>query len=385
MNSAGDSKSADANEQIDNERTENRQWEMSLKEAEDNFRIIADAAPVLIWRAGLDKLCYWFNKVWLDFTGRTMEQEMGNGWAEGVHPDDFQTCLDIYISQFDARQPFRMEYRIKRHDGEYRWILDSGVPIYDAKKNFIGYIGSCIDITDRKTTEDELKRSNADLQRFAEVTAHHLSEPARRIATYADRLSTQLAGKVQDAETQVSLDYIGAQSRHLQEMLNDVERYLAADQPRGAIVAIDVAKKLADIPKIISPRLRSVHAEYHFGALPKVLLDEPRLTDVFNIAIDNALEHASNDVPLVITIKGESFGNRVRYHISDNGQGIEAQYHERVFRVFERLSSGSIGTGVGLAIIRRIAESTGGGAWIEDAPAGGCCIKIDLPSGESNE
>ncbi|CAK0778153.1 hypothetical protein CCP4SC76_6570008 [Gammaproteobacteria bacterium] len=185
-----------------------RRWAFSLEEAEAHFRVIADAAPVLIWRAGLDKLCYWFNQVWLDFTGRSLAEEMGNGWAEGVHPDDFQACLDHYVRHFDAHQPFRMEYRLRRHDGEYRWILDNGVPLFDAKDQFIGFIGSCIDITDRKLAEAELRRINTDLHRFAEVTAHHLQEPARRMASYADRLTAQLKGRIDDPEVQLSLDFI---------------------------------------------------------------------------------------------------------------------------------------------------------------------------------
>src|ERR1700761_9123168 len=115
---------------------------------EEQFKIMADSAPVMIWIAGIDKLCYFFNAGWLRFTGRTLEQEYGNGWAEGVHPDDLQRCLDIYISAFDKREEFRMEYRLRRHDGVYRWILDNGVPRYAADGTFAGYIGSCIDIED---------------------------------------------------------------------------------------------------------------------------------------------------------------------------------------------------------------------------------------------
>ncbi len=131
-----------------------------LAESESRFRTMADSAPVLIWISGQDKLCFWFNKVWLEFTGRTMEQEMGNGWAQGVHPEDFDRCLSTYVSAFDARQGFEMEYRLRRFDGEYRWLVDSGVPRFDEQGIFAGYIGSCIDITQRKWTEQGLIRES---------------------------------------------------------------------------------------------------------------------------------------------------------------------------------------------------------------------------------
>ena len=124
---------------------------------------MADAAPVLLWEAGPDKLCNYFNKTWLDFTGRTLEQEMGNGWAEGVHPDDIARCLETYVGSVDARRKFEMEYRLRGHDGEYRWILDRGVPRQNADGTFAGYIGSCIDITERKQMEATLRTTQKQL------------------------------------------------------------------------------------------------------------------------------------------------------------------------------------------------------------------------------
>jgi PAS domain S-box-containing protein len=123
------------------------------------FRSIADSAPVLIWMSGTDKKCVYFNQPWLEFTGRTMEQELGDGWAEGVHPDDHARCLEVYVTQFDAREPFEMEYRLRRHDGEYRWVLDRGQPQFTPAGEFEGYVGSAIDITDFKRADKALQAS----------------------------------------------------------------------------------------------------------------------------------------------------------------------------------------------------------------------------------
>jgi len=122
-------------------------------EAGKNFEQIANTSPALIWMSGIDKLCTWFNKPWLLFTGRTIEAELGNGWTDGVHPDDKGDCINRYIKAFDAEEPFTLEYRLKRHDGEYRWIIDSGHPRYNSAGVFEGYIGSCLDITGRKMVE----------------------------------------------------------------------------------------------------------------------------------------------------------------------------------------------------------------------------------------
>jgi PAS domain S-box-containing protein len=149
--------------------TERRQAEKKLRESEVRFRNMADAAPVMIWVSGPDKGCSFFNKVWLDFTGRTMEQELGNGWAEGVHPNDLDRCLAIYISSFDARRSFQMEYRLRRADGEYRWLLDNGVPRFALGGVFEGYIGSCIDLTERKHEEELREELRLERERLAEA------------------------------------------------------------------------------------------------------------------------------------------------------------------------------------------------------------------------
>ncbi|HEX8342659.1 MAG TPA: PAS domain S-box protein [Tepidisphaeraceae bacterium] len=133
--------------------------EAAVTETEARFRTMADSAPVLVWIANTEKLCTWFNKSWLDFTGRTMEEEYGNGWVERVHPDDVDRCMKTYVESFDRGIPFNMDYRLLRHDGAYRWMADHGVPIRGPDGSFNGYIGSCIDVTDRKAAEDSMRAS----------------------------------------------------------------------------------------------------------------------------------------------------------------------------------------------------------------------------------
>lgn len=141
-----------------------KQTQETLRESETRFRLIADAAPVLIWTADPDKRCTYFNQGWLDFTGRTLEQEIGDGWAEGVHPDDYDRCLKTYVAAFDRRERFTMEYRLRRADGRYGWIIDQGVPLYGVDRQFRGYIGGCVDITARKEIEAKLRESEARLK-----------------------------------------------------------------------------------------------------------------------------------------------------------------------------------------------------------------------------
>ena len=216
----------------------NAQLEQRLQESEQRFHLIADTAPVLIWMSGTDKLCTYFNKPWLDFTGRSMEEELGNGWAEGVHPDDLQRCLVTYTQSFDQREKFRMEYRLRRRDGEYRWILDIGVPRFNQDSSFAGYIGIGVDVHDRRLAEKKLheyenavegvdeivtvidreyryliaNRKHLSMHRKTkeEVLGHHAREVLHSLFDdVKEKLDECFRGKVARFETKVAFPEIG--------------------------------------------------------------------------------------------------------------------------------------------------------------------------------
>lgn len=141
---------------------------------EYEYQQIVEAAPNMIWRSGLDGKCNYFNKTWLNFTGRQLEEEMGNGWTQGVHKDDLERCLKIYLDNFSAQKPFEMEYRLRRFDGEYRWISDSGVPFYDNDATFLGFIGSCIDVTEK--IEGQILKELAQIDDWCQINNRQYAE-----------------------------------------------------------------------------------------------------------------------------------------------------------------------------------------------------------------
>ncbi|MCC6159997.1 MAG: PocR ligand-binding domain-containing protein [Deltaproteobacteria bacterium] len=166
--------------------------EAALRESESRFRTLADAGRVLIWTSGLDKKCDYFNQTWMRFTGRTLDQELGDGWADGVHPEDLERCVGTYVSLFDRRQPFSMEYRLRNARGEYRWILDDGTPRYDSNGRFLGYIGHCMDIHDRKVAEKSLLESEALLRQAQEAAqlGHYVFDVGTGQWTCSEALDT---------------------------------------------------------------------------------------------------------------------------------------------------------------------------------------------------
>lgn len=286
--------------------TERKHAEESVRESEERFRLMADAAPVLIWISGTDKLCTWFNKQWLEFVGRTMDQELGNGWAENVHPQDFDRCLQIYTTSFDAREPFSMEYRLKRRDGEYRWILDNGVPRY-SKGEFSGYIGSCMDITDRRRAEASLREADRRKDEFLAILSHELRNPLAPI-----RLAVAMLRSVgpPQRELQDLRDVIERQANQLGRLLDDL-----LDVSRITSGKIVLRKDRVSLGVAVSSGIESsrplIHALGHelVVRMPSqpidVEADVARLAQVFANLLNNAAKYTEKAGCITLDVERE--------------------------------------------------------------------------------
>jgi signal transduction histidine kinase len=256
-------------------------------------------------------------------------------------------------------------------------------------RNLIAAFNRMADAT--QSAQENLARSNAELQRFAEIAAHHLQEPARRLSSYAQLLRGQLADRNLDAETQTSLDFIQQQARRQQALVRDVQRYLAAGQALVPATGIENQVKnkaeqamqcdavLRQVLTDLTAQIEKTSAQIEVAPLPSIKLDSARLSELFSALLDNALRHGQPGRAMQISVRCGAQNDMAHCQIADNGPGIAAEYRERVFRVFERLSSAGEGTGVGLAIVRRMVESAGGRVWLEETPGGGCTVNFTLP------
>lgn len=357
------------------------QLTFKLRESEQRFRLLADSAPVLIWLSDTSKQCFYFNKVWLEFTGRSLEQSRGNGWTGDLHPDDYQYCLETYNAAFDRREKFLMEYRLRRHDGAYRWLLDTGIPRFADDHSFLGYIGSCIDITEWKQLGGKLSRAHAELRQFTYIAAHHLQEPMRRLVSFTQRLRHSLSKQQLDEDALMSLHFIEQSAVRQSALVRDIQLYLAADQPRSSVANISAHDVVAELLKERSVRINEIGAQVDVETMQAAAIDRPRLKDIFSVLLDNALQYRHPAHLLQVRISSELKAGRVIYRVADNGVGIPEQYRERVFGVFERLQvqDDQNSTGTGLAIVRRIVESCDGAVVLQETPGGGLTVEFDLP------
>ncbi len=355
------------------------------------FCEVMDAAPVMIWVSSQDKLCIWFNRPWLAFTGRSVAQELGNGWAEGVHRDDFDRCVEIYISHFDDRKDFRMQYRLRRYDGAYRWIDDTGIPRYARDGTFLGYVGSCSDIHDYREAQAELRRRlleiahlnrTADAAALSASIAHELNQPLAAILsnTEAAELCLKTDPPHLDQVKEILAD-IRRDDQRAAEMIRHMRGLLRKNE--FEFQEIDLNDVVGVVREILAPQATDMgvvlSADQEQRALP-VRADPIHLQQVvLNLAL-NGIDAMLNCMPrerrmvLQTAMIGES---TVEVSVSDSGIGIPADKLDSIFEPF--FTTKQHGTGLGLSIAREIIETCGGKIWAENRLGGGAVFRFTLP------
>jgi PAS domain S-box-containing protein len=345
--------------------TELKHVEHKLRESEERFRSVANTTPVLIWMSDTDKLCTYVNHSWLEFTGRPLETELGNGWAESVHPEDRRGCMETYTKAFDRRQGFQMEYRLLRHDGQYRWVLDTGVPRFDPNGTFEGYIGSCLDLTERKLAEESLSSVS---RRLIEAQEEERTRIARELH---DDISQQIALLAIELDHPKEFSGLDPEAqRYIDDVLNRI--YYVGSQVQA-----------------ISHRLHSSKLQY-LGLLAACKSFCTELADQHKVQIDFAGADIPNSIPPEISIclfriLQEGLTNAVKYSGVRHFQvkllgtaeeiGLNVRDSGKGFDVEAAMSK----NGIGLISMRERAALAQGTIAIQSNPAHGTEIDVRVP------
>jgi PAS domain S-box-containing protein len=346
--------------------TDRKRADQDLLESEDRFRLVADSTPVLIWMAGIDKLCNFFNKAWLNFTGRTLEQEMGEGWASGVHPDDLERCLGIYSGAFGARVDFEMEYRLRRSDGKYRWIVDYGVPRFGADGSFRGYIGSCIDITERKLTAESLEDLSGRLITAQEEERTRIARElhddfSQRLALLGIGLSRLWKKRPDSAEEERVL--VRELWNQTQEISSDVHR-LSHQLHSSKLQHVGLGPALIGLCEEIGEKC-GIQIEFADYGVPTDIPKDVALC-LFRVAqeaLSNVVKHSRAKE---CRVELSDASSRIRLRVVDAGSGFDAALW-------------STDAGIGLVGMRERLRLVGGGLSVKSAPTQGTEILAEVP------
>ena len=367
--------------------------ESALRQSEARFRRLSDSAPVPIWMTDAGKACTWANKTFLEFTGRTLDQVVGRAFEVVIHHDDLETCMEQFDRCFDARKEFEVECRVRRHDGRWRWWLNRGIPLYGAANEFTGYIGSCVDITDKRDVQMDLERlvaertvklteTNAQLETLVYSIAHDLRAPLRSLQSFAGLLLEEhQSGGSENAQAYAKR--IARAAGAMDALVTDLLAYGRIARSELELKRVQVLPAwraaLAQFEADISARGARIETALSF---PAVQAHEGMLIQVLANLLGNALKFVPPGQAPQVSFRAEEFGRTVRLWVEDNGIGIAPHHQERIFRVFERLHGREYGgTGIGLSIVRKGVERMGGKVGVISAEGTGARFWIELGKG----
>ena len=369
---------------------------LSQKHLENQYRFFLDASSAMMWVADTQGKLIFFNSSWLQYTGRDLENELQHDWTgEEIHADDYQSCLETYTSGFLTTSVFEQEFRLLRHDGEYRWFHETVKPFFDLDEHLSGFVGTCIDITERKQAillaNDELRKKYKDLEQFAYVASHDLQEPLRKIQSFSDLLTTRFSRDLPD-KAQDYLQRMHKASTRMRVLIDDLLTFSRVNSRGNPFKATSLKKIIEDVLSDLEIRIKETKARIIVEDLPVIDCDPTQISQLFQNLICNSLKFHRDKTPPVINITSRKLSDSelerthcekemIEFSFIDNGIGFDEKYLDRIFEPFQRLHGNNKyqGSGIGLAVCKKVVERHGGLLFATSKLGEGACFQIQLP------
>ncbi|MFA7287522.1 MAG: ATP-binding protein [Melioribacteraceae bacterium] len=368
--------------------------EIKLKESEVHFRTLADTGLALIWTSGLDKKFNYFNRILLEFVGKNSNKEFGNEWIKGIHPEDLISCLQIYNKSFDTRQKFSMDFRLKHFSGEYRWMQNDASPRYDSYGKFIGYIGHCLDITDRKNMIEELvlakekaEQSEKLKSEFLAQMSHEIRSPMNVIISYANLLKSILEETL-SPELKEYFDGIDSAGlrliRTVDLILNTAEMNVGsyeATVTKFDIIKNVILKVIGDYESLI--KQKGLTFNYVSNISEAIISgDNYSIYQIFTNLIDNSLKY-TNQGSISVIVDNKDGNKNIAISIEDTGIGISEEFMENIFEPFMQEEMGYSrryeGNGLGLALVKNYCNLNRASISVESKKGVGSKFTVTFP------
>lgn len=343
--------------------------------------MLSETVPQLIWSCNATGRLEYLSSQWVTYTGLPEIQQRSELLLEVLHPEDREATLRVWQAAMENRGEFDVDFRIRRHDGVYRWFKTRALQVRDSNGQVVKWFGTCTDVDDQVRIELELRRANQDLEQFAYSASHDLQEPLRNVAIYSQMIQRRCAG-VLDEKAQEYLGYVSEGSQRIGTLVEDLLAYTqAASLGENPAEISDTNHALETALANLAMAIEENRATVTHDDLPSLRVKSAHLQQLFQNLISNAIKYRKDDEAPSIRVSVQRDDGFWRFAVQDNGIGIDPQYQVRIFGIFKRLHGRDKypGTGIGLAICQKIVERYGGRIWVESQLGAGATFRFTLP------